>query len=209
MIFNESVLCKMIRKAYKDGLLRVGMYEGEEPILIITSGWWIVNLSNDHIPNKIKAAIVECAGEMPEPGELWEIHEEGNQALMLSVDYNAFHLYDKAVLEAHRACITPVILMQQVPARVYQYPFGDKNETIIINDITTNLMAAPSLDTVAEETSASGPMIGGERYPRYLAWSNHDTGALTVCEREPRKGHEVDKTVLDLLQGGDISEIEA
>ena len=63
MFLNKTKFKKMMKEAYNGGGLRVGrIYDG----LVISSGTWSSWPREGDIPNWLKAAVIELAGELPE-----------------------------------------------------------------------------------------------------------------------------------------------
>lgn len=70
MFLNKTKFKKMMKEAYNGGGLRVGrIYDG----LVISSGTWISWTREGDIPNWLKAAVIELAGELPEEGDMFQV----------------------------------------------------------------------------------------------------------------------------------------
>ena len=62
MFIEERILKRLIKQAYKAaGLVLVNT--GED--YIIEGSYWAIQVQKEHLPKKIKAAIIELTGELP------------------------------------------------------------------------------------------------------------------------------------------------
>lgn len=77
MFLNKTKFKKMMKEAYNGGGLRVGrIYDG----LVISNGTWISWTREGDVPNWLKAAVIELAGELPEEGDMFQIsYSDGMQ----------------------------------------------------------------------------------------------------------------------------------
>lgn len=77
MFLNKTKFKKMMKEAYNGGGLRVGrIYDG----LVISSGTWISWTREGDVPNWLKAAVIELAGELPEEGDMFQVsYSDGMQ----------------------------------------------------------------------------------------------------------------------------------
>lgn len=71
MFLDLNKTIKIIKQAYRTRL-QIGNLEGNT---IISSGYWAISIDNEKVPNKIKAIIMELAGELPRPGMLFEVNK--------------------------------------------------------------------------------------------------------------------------------------
>ena len=62
-----------MKEAYRSSGLRIGNLEYG---LIIFTGHWGLWIDEDHIPNKVKAIVMELAGELPEEGKVFKVSKE-------------------------------------------------------------------------------------------------------------------------------------
>lgn len=69
MFLNKTKFKKMMKEAYNRGGLKVGrIYDG----LVLSNVTWISWTREGDIPNWLKAAVIELAGELPEEGDLFQ-----------------------------------------------------------------------------------------------------------------------------------------
>lgn len=78
MFINLIEFKKLLKNAYKGGGLIVGRLE-EDMILTNGSGTWGVQVEAECVPNKLKGALVELIGDLPEYGEVCRYSPEGIQ----------------------------------------------------------------------------------------------------------------------------------
>ena len=82
MFLKLSELKKLMKRAYKDGMLIIGNAQltGEDSEgLIISGGWWAFGIEYEHAPKELKAAVMELGGEIPFDGHCYRALSEGNQ----------------------------------------------------------------------------------------------------------------------------------
>lgn len=65
MFINPVVFKKLIKEAWEARVLILSQKEG---VLMIQGGYWIVDAQMDVIPYKVRAALVELCGTLPEEG---------------------------------------------------------------------------------------------------------------------------------------------
>ena len=78
MFINLIEFKKLLKNAYKGGGLIVGRLE-EDMVLTNGSGTWGVQVEAECVPNKLKGALVELIGDLPEYGEVCRYSPEGIQ----------------------------------------------------------------------------------------------------------------------------------
>lgn len=66
MFLKEAAVKKLIKQAYKKSILFVANLHSD---YVIYSGGWIIKADKKKLSNKIKGAIIELTGELPEQGE--------------------------------------------------------------------------------------------------------------------------------------------
>lgn len=67
MFLHTPTFKKLLKNAYSTGGFVVG--DDTENGIVVFGGWWGVWFDKCNIPNRIKAAIMEYAGELPAPGQ--------------------------------------------------------------------------------------------------------------------------------------------
>lgn len=76
MIAKTTIMRKLIREAWKCGLLSVSCRMGH---IKISGGHWIYLRKEGKLPNKLAAAVIELTGELPEEGCAYTAGPGGNQ----------------------------------------------------------------------------------------------------------------------------------
>lgn len=69
MFTETKILKKLIKNAYKGSGLHVE--HTDKGWLAISGWWWRLEIGYLELSNEIKAQLVECIGEIPEPGEAY------------------------------------------------------------------------------------------------------------------------------------------
>lgn len=106
MFLDLNKTIKFIKQAYRKNL-RIGNIEGKT---IITSGYWLIAIENDKVPNKIKAIIMELAGELPKPGILFEVTKEYSNPQICINKELYLSIMDNVKKANHKMYMTPLSL---------------------------------------------------------------------------------------------------
>ncbi len=98
MFLKEAAVKKLIKQAYKKSILFVANLASD---YVIYSGDWIIKVDKRTLPNKVKGAIIELTGELPEQGERKQYGPESEYEPDVDSDeYWEKHLaVDKAVYD--------------------------------------------------------------------------------------------------------------
>lgn len=106
MFLNITEFKKILKNAYKGSGLTVGILNGN---LVLTNSTrtWGVQVDGDYVPNKLKAALVELIGDLPEEGEVLSYTQDGAQTEM---DLGEFDFYYMWMQAKDYAANTPFIL---------------------------------------------------------------------------------------------------
>lgn len=73
MFINSVQLKRLMKKDFKGPGLRIGNLEEG---YCICSNMWALHIRHDGIPNTVKALIMELAGVLPEPGEIYRVSKD-------------------------------------------------------------------------------------------------------------------------------------
>lgn len=116
MFLNLQRFTRLMKEAYKTKLI-IGNLSGGT---LITSGYWAVWLDNEHIPNKVKAAIMELAGELPVEGTVFEISKGMIEPqLVMDATYIKRLFIDVEEVDL-KLVVTPVVLHNTREMRLLQ-----------------------------------------------------------------------------------------
>lgn len=142
MFLKLSTFKGLLKLAYKGDVLRLGA--GTDGIYIYGSSW-AIKIVREHLQKQEKAAIIEYSGELPEIGEFWKVHKDGNQAEM-SVTV-PFEVFANAKMTSAPAVVTGFMFDDQVLSQHTQngiklFPASIVNN-ISINHINENIETAP------------------------------------------------------------------
>lgn len=76
MFLNKKVLNKLMKEAYKSGLI---IANREDKWIYIAGRYWEVEMKRECIPKEILGDIISLVGNIPDPGERYLCTAEGNQ----------------------------------------------------------------------------------------------------------------------------------
>lgn len=104
MFLNKTVFKKWIKEAYNSGILVVGrVFDG----LVLAGSHWIVWADEEHVPNWVKAAVIEHVGHLPSEGTMIQY---GKGELDQYVDADDWMNLPKQFLEAKQSyTVTPIV----------------------------------------------------------------------------------------------------
>lgn len=105
MFLEITKLKKLMSEAYKGAGLMVG---SNDINLTVTSGWWGFSLEHIYIPKKLKGALAELIGDLPENGEAYRYTREETSAV--EDFFDKFDFYDQWHEARNAATITPVVI---------------------------------------------------------------------------------------------------
>lgn len=175
MFLDTSGFKKLIKEAWKCSRLFLSRKDGS---LLITDLRWCLVSDPDMIPNKIKGAIIELTGELPEEGESFQSGKEGNQySFTQTLPWEEMRSLNDTADETNRAEQTQVLI--------------DKGYTILrimkcrtasfcIQKQFTDLITCEEL-IKGKETPPQGPyVISGDDEVNGVWWTNW-TGVFLIC----------------------------
>ncbi len=79
MFVNIIELKKLLKGAYKGNGLIAGNLDGGL-VVMSASGTWGFRVEEEYVPNKLKAALIELIGDLPEAGEIYNYNPKSVQA---------------------------------------------------------------------------------------------------------------------------------
>ncbi len=176
MFFKMSVFKKLIKSAYK----RTGFYIGldaEGTTYYIRTPRFTMWMDVDSISNQAKAAVIEYAGELPEPGEefLCSEAQECNQYSFLGAEHDILLLGENAKTQFHVTKLSDVY----ADARYLYSKFEEGViNSILIPESLLALIDPGAIDTDNREKPPIGPVAMKETDNKVF-WYN-DTSALMV-----------------------------
>lgn len=68
MFINPAIFKKIIKNSYGKEGLTIGATEEE---IFLAGGYWVIRVYKSEMSKKIKAAVIELIGDMPETGEVF------------------------------------------------------------------------------------------------------------------------------------------
>ncbi|MCM1159360.1 MAG: hypothetical protein NC300_11360 [Bacteroidales bacterium] len=151
MIFNKSVLKKLLKEAYKSGGVLVANRNGR---IVLAGGWWAVTMKNRVFSNEARAAVVELAGELPAEGECWRVDSMGCQ---VEIPPELIRIIDTPELRARIAADgvfhkTRLLMEKTAVYRMYQ-----RNEEVVLVNETMEKLLDIHAAKEGEDASVCGP----------------------------------------------------
>ncbi|MBQ6832848.1 MAG: hypothetical protein IJO55_00335 [Lachnospiraceae bacterium] len=165
MFLDITKFKKFLSTAYKGAGLIVGMLD-ENLVMTNNARTWGVQVDGDHIPNKLKAALVELIGDLPEEGEVLNYTKDGAQTEM---NLGEFNYYDAWMRARDYAAYTPFMLKSDYGI----YSLLQLHSTMELKPIRRDfldIISAKDIDHSVEEMPGR-PAYGHET----LYWKNDTT----------------------------------
>lgn len=180
MFLDTSGFKKLIKEAWKRSRLYLSKKGGS---LLITDGTWCLLSDMDMIPNKIKGAIIELTGELPQDGESFRSGKEGNQcSFTQTLPWEAMRSLNDTAEEAIRAEQTQILIDEGYTiSRILKY----RTDSFCIQKQFTDLITCEEL-IEGKETPPQGPYTTGKEL-KGVWWTNL-TGVFLVYEFQNNKG---------------------
>lgn len=175
MFLDTSGFKKLIKEAWKCSRLFLSRKDGS---LLITDLRWCLVSDTDMIPNKIKGAIIELTGELPEEGESFQSGKEGNQySFTQTLPWEEMRaLNDKANADIRAEQTEVLIELGDKILRILKY----KTTSFFIQKWFTDLITCEEL-IKGKETPPQGPyVISGDDEVNGVWWTNW-TGVFLIC----------------------------
>ena len=188
MFIKIPVFKKLLKQAFAGNRMKVKM-DGSG--LTVDCGHFAVWFEREHIPNKIKSAIVELAGEIPEEGEAFLAQKSGNQYEMDSAVLDLQNLLrqtDKRYVQ------TPIVYSDDYDTYRFLQMAGKPDNIKLVADIFIQMLDPHELDHVAAEGTIQGPY--SMETGMLFFWAT-DLCILAVGAIVPHRGI-VKKTIMEL-----------
>ena len=122
MFLHTPTFKKLLKASWKSGAITVGRLDTCS--LFVAGDYWAVWLDYTSIPNRIRAAIIEFAGELPEAGKIFKA--KVNEPNQYEMPYKDIYDVHRNWQEAKNPLVrTPVIVSGwQTNFRLFQDSYG-------------------------------------------------------------------------------------
>lgn len=201
MFIKVPIFKKLLKQAFAADRMKVKM---DESGLTVDCSHFAVWFEREHIPNKIKSAIVELAGEIPEEGKAFLAQKNGNQYEMDSAVLDMRNLLrqtDKRYVQ------TPIVYSDDYDTYRFLQMAGKPDNIKLVAGIFIQMLDPHELDHVAAEGTIQGPY--SMETGMLFFWAT-DLCILAVGTIVPHVGI-VKKTMMELSDidfEGDYSRLE-
>lgn len=179
MFLNITEFKKFLKTAYKGSGLIVGVLDGNL-ILTNSSRIWGVQVDGDYIPNKLKAALVELIGDLPEEGEVLNYTQDAAQTEM---DLGDFDFYDMWMRAQDFAAKSPIVLKNDYGEYVLMQVRSTMEMRPLYRDFL-DIISAKDLEHAVEEMPVRPSFRNGVLY-----WKN-DTTIYWACTSKIQDAYE-------------------
>lgn len=151
MFIKVPIFKKLLKQAFAADRMKVKM---DESGLTVDCSHFAVWFEREHIPNKIKSAIVELSGEIPEEGKAFLAQQSGNQYEMDSAVLDLRNLFRQT---NKRYVKTPIVYSDDYDTYRFLQMAGKPDNIKLVADIFVQLLDPHELDHVAAEGTIQGP----------------------------------------------------
>jgi hypothetical protein len=171
MFIKINEFTKQMKNAYKGAGLKIGKINDG---LVIYSGHWLVWIDEKHVPNKIKAAVVELMGKLPDSKVIYDISKERPEP-QVCMSNGIEKILNKRKDKGSKLIETPVILTESSDVRLYQ---NDNGMICALREEYKNMVDPMAIDYDTGESMPIGPCYS-ESFGSGLYWYN-DFGFVLI-----------------------------
>lgn len=187
MFLEMTSLKKRIKEAYKGPGLVVGRIE--EKLIVCRSGFgWGFQIEEEMAPNKLKGALVEWIGDLPEPGEIAR-YQPGEVQMESGEFYDIFDNWKNARDYAAR---TPFLLAGRYGSGLVLMQSCQTREILPVMQIDMDMISPKEIDNNVESMPSLRPAFDGQAF----YWKNEN---MIFFARMVRLKEEAQNTLLRKL----------
>lgn len=171
MFYNLPSIKRLMKHEYKGSGLTVGMTDNEW--LYIAGSFWILCQDFKSVPKEFKAAVIELAGEFPEPGNCIRAFKDGGNQIMIEQDDFLMlpYKYTDISVRGIRCNETEIVLLWLHPVRIIEPQLGQPLR--VIREDALSVVSRDSIDHDAGETDILGPFVKND--DPIVIWFNDST----------------------------------
>lgn len=141
MFINTKVLSKLMKNAYK-AQLKVGCLNDG---LVLIGGHWAIWFADENVPNKVKALVIELAGDLPKPGCLFKICKEFPEPQYELVTEDISSIFDGIAGAVNKLNVSPLVLTSWRNTRLLQAT--DETQSIVeLEEVLFSLIDKSEID---------------------------------------------------------------
>lgn len=178
MFYKLPAIKGLMKKAYNGGGLVVGLTE--TGWLYTAGGYWCICQDIENTPKEFKAAVVELAGDIPEPGSCFRAFKDGGNQFMFDQS-NAYLLpnkYGDISIRGAKCEETDIVLTWYPdPVRIILPETGEPLR--IIKECAYEVVSRESIDHENGETDILGPFVRLNKDP-VIIWHNDDVWFMVM-----------------------------
>jgi len=194
MFLNISKFTNLTKKAYKTRLIIGDIADG----LFIMAPKWSVWVKHEYVHNKIKAVVMELAGELPSYGEVFEVSKSNPEPQMVE-KLSIIKMLQGAKEADQKLIVTPIVLNTLAKAvRLLQH---HKDSTIIGVPEECFQMIDKNLIDLNIEGEPTGPCCTD--YSNLIYWYN----SIGIVFMLPSNIADKDKVILGALENVDFNKV--
>ncbi len=151
MFLDMSKFTSILKTAYKNSGLTIGYLNDG---IVLSSGYWLIWLRDEQIPNKIKAQIVELCGFVPERQMMFYISKDNpNPQYKIETADNYLDMIENFRDADKKLQITPVLLLEGFNIRLLQAP---TKVSVGMNESYFSIIDPSNVD-YGQESMPTGP----------------------------------------------------
>lgn len=203
MFIHMPTFKKAIKQAFSAGKLIVGNIDEQLYIECGNVQFWLLY---NNVPNKIKGAIMEFTGELPEENDVFQAGIEGNQYKLTIEDRWSLQ---KCLKQANKRYVQTPVVFHDTKYSAFRFfqQSGNAQNVKVINEMLLSLINPAELDYEHGEGEISGPYSSEDGNVFY--WKT-DLCVLGICASKLYRG--ISRMVLTTMASvdfeGDYSDLE-
>jgi len=202
MFLNINKFEKEVKRQYKDKSITIGMvYDKNEEtdMLMLWAGIWAVYISSKYLSNKIKALVVELLGDMPKPGQIFEVSKQDPTPQLQIFHPMYVRRLDERWEATNKLVPTNILLEDSAVLRLFQ-DFTSK-DILQFDDNLLSMIDQYEID-IETESMPTGPCRKADDMS--LAYWHNEVGTVIIAPRKSKN-----KDIIEALKVVSFKEKES
>lgn len=188
MFYRLTTIKRRIKEAWKAANLLVGLTQ--EGWFYVGGTYWLIVQDIKNTPKEFKAAVIELAGDLPRPGEVFRAGKDGNQMEMENLQEYLLPKIHETIGETGEEYEVTNIVMRWGDSDIRFLRSLEGTNAAIMGDELCSIPDPDAIDKGKGETEIIGPIRPA--MSRSLIWHNDDTWyaawpVTTPDDKDPRR----------------------
>lgn len=179
MFFKESVFKKKVKEAYRGNGLFLAWLTDDE--LTIGGKWWLIQIKDEAITKKMKAAIIELTGEIPDKGA-WLYRDK---VITAEAETDEIEYTIAATKSEYREPVDDTGLMIEDKEHLKRAFVDEPGRVYCILEETMDFLCTTGLQT--GEMMPDRPTVAERGEKHVMTWENNLCRLTVTCQELPEE----------------------